>query len=70
MQEEKYYRTKDISEVIMEQLGDQIREIMKEDIMQDSILKMKQYGLIPSTIAEIFEVPLEKVLHILEEPND
>ena len=73
MQEEKYYRTLDISEVIMEQLGDQIREIMKEDIiqeiteqvMQNTVSNMEQHGMTPPKIAEMLQVPIEEVQRLL-----
>ena len=67
-----YTGTKDISEVILEQLGDQIREIMKKDITQQviQILKLKKKGFTVSQIADELEIPLEDVQSLIKELND
>ena len=67
-----YTGTKDISEVILEQLGDQIREIMKKDITQQviQILKLKKKGFTASQIADELEIPLKEVQSLIKELND
>jgi len=66
----QYTGTKDISEVIMEQLGDQIRANMEKDVNQKAALNLKKEGFTVSKIAKILEMPLEEVQRLFEEPKD
>ncbi len=78
MKQATYNRTLDISEVIMEQLGDQIRAIMKEDIiqeiteqvMQNTVSNMEQHGMTPPKIAEILQIPIEEVQRLLYDTTE
>jgi len=65
-----YTGTKDISEVILEQLGDQIRENMRNDVNQKAALNLKKEGFAAPKIADILEVSVEEIQRILEQPED